>query len=55
LPFILYSCFGVFWSNLVLLPAASIIPVFILFVLWCTVVYFFSVFYLLVLMILHMK
>ena len=43
-PFILYSCFGVFWSNLVLLPAASIIPVFILFVLWYTVVYFFQYF-----------
>lgn len=28
-PSILYNCFGVFWSNLVLLPAANIIPVFI--------------------------
>ena len=28
-PFILYNCFGVFWSNLVLFPAANIIPVFI--------------------------
>jgi hypothetical protein len=24
----LYSCFGALWLNLVLLPAASIIPVF---------------------------
>lgn len=28
LSFILYSCFGIFWLNLVLLPAASIMPVF---------------------------
>jgi len=27
-PLILYSCFGALWLNLVLLPAASIIPVF---------------------------
>ena len=40
LLFILYSCLGVFWLNLVLLPAASIMPVFMLVFTRSTQTYF---------------